>query len=110
MRAARSIDASSHRPSAYAVTRVQYRASERQSMGPSNSLATTVPSTAPLGVRSGDEVCFVLNQDDLLALDDTRTLEQVLQQLLGRKVWLLASAENKTVRFDWGPRPALICR
>lgn len=46
----------------------------------------------------GDDVCFVLDQDDVLRLD-VRSLEQVLQQLLGRKVWVLASVDDKTVPF-----------
>lgn len=35
--------------------------------------------------ESGDEVCFVLDQADVLRLD-VRTLEQVLEQVLNRKV------------------------
>ncbi|RJS47465.1 hypothetical protein [Nocardioides cavernaquae] len=55
--------------------------------------------TLPLG--SGDEVCFVLDQEDLLALTgDERVLEQVLEQLLGRKVWVLASVDDRTVPFE----------
>jgi hypothetical protein len=53
-------------------------------------------NTLPLD--SGDEVCFVLDQDEVLQLD-VRSLEQVLQPLLGRKVWVLASVEDKTVPF-----------
>jgi hypothetical protein len=34
---------------------------------------------------SGDEVWFVLPQDDLLALKDQRVVEQVLQQVLGER-------------------------
>lgn len=49
---------------------------------------------------SGDEVGFVLAQDDLLRLKDMRVVEQVLQQVLGRKVWLLASVEDATVPFE----------
>jgi hypothetical protein len=56
-------------------------------------------NTLPLD--SGDEICFVLGQADLLALTgDTRVLEQVLQQVLGRKVWVLSSVDDKTVPFD----------
>lgn len=51
-----------------------------------------------LPLDSGDEVCFVLDQDDVLRLD-VRSLEQVLQQLLGRKVWVLAAVDDKTVPF-----------
>jgi len=54
-------------------------------------------STLPLD--SGDEVCFVLDHQDLAALQDQVALEQVLQQLLGRKVWILASVEDTTVPF-----------
>jgi hypothetical protein len=53
-------------------------------------------NTLPLD--SGDEVCFVLDQDDVLRLD-VRSLEQVLQQLLGLKAWVLASVDDKTVPF-----------
>lgn len=53
-------------------------------------------STLPLD--SEDEVCFVLDQHDVLRLD-ARSLEQVLQQVLGRKVWVLASVDDKTVPF-----------
>jgi hypothetical protein len=49
---------------------------------------------------SGDEVAFVLAQDDLLGLTDLRVVEQILQQVLGRKVWLLASIEDVTVPFE----------
>jgi hypothetical protein len=53
-------------------------------------------NTLPLD--SGDELCFVLDQDEVLRLD-VRSLEQVLQQLLGRKVWIHASVDDKTVPF-----------
>lgn len=52
-----------------------------------------------LPVNSEDERIFVLSQDDVLGLRDVRTLEQVLQQLLGRKVWILASVDEDTVPF-----------
>ena len=52
-----------------------------------------------LPVTSEDERIFVLPQDDVLALRDVRTLEQVLQQVLGRKVWILASVDEDTVSF-----------
>jgi hypothetical protein len=55
-------------------------------------------SLSTLPFDSGGEVCFVLVQDDVLQLD-VRSLEQVLQQLLGRKVWVLASVDDKTVPF-----------
>ncbi len=55
-------------------------------------------STLPLD--SGDEVCFVLDQADILELRDIRVLEQVLQQILGRKVWVLSSVDDETVPFD----------
>jgi hypothetical protein len=53
-----------------------------------------------LPVTSEDERIFVLPQDDVVAMADVRTLEQVLQQLLGRKVWILASIEEDTVAFE----------
>jgi hypothetical protein len=55
---------------------------------------TTLPAD------SGDEVCFVVGQDDLLAMKDVRVLEQILQQVLQRKVWVLASVGDKTVPFE----------
>lgn len=55
-------------------------------------------NTLPLD--SGDEVCFVVGQDDLLAVKDVRVLEQILQQALQRKVWVLASVGDKTVLFE----------
>lgn len=63
-------------------------------------LAGYVGELRTLPVDSGDEVCFVLDQAALLALtSDARVLEQVLQQLLGRKVWVLSSIDDTTVPF-----------
>jgi hypothetical protein len=63
-------------------------------------LAGYVGELKTLPRDSGDEVCFVLDQADVLALTgDERVLEQVLAQVLGRKVWVLASVDNKTVSF-----------
>jgi hypothetical protein len=44
--------------------------------------------TAP--VASEDERFFLLDRQSLQALNDVRALEQVLQQLLGRKVAVVA--------------------
>jgi len=63
-------------------------------------LAGYVGALRVLPLDSGDEVCFVLPQSDVLALSDVQLLEQVLQQLLGRKVWILASVDDATVPFD----------
>ena len=52
-----------------------------------------------LPVESEDERLFVLDQDDMLAMD-VRSLEQVLQELLHRKVWVLASLGTQTVPFE----------
>jgi hypothetical protein len=52
-----------------------------------------------LPITSEDERIFVLPQGDVGALSDVRTLEQVLQQVLGRKVWILASIDEDTVPF-----------
>jgi len=42
-----------------------------------------------------------VDQADLLSLTgDERVLEQVLQQVLGRKVWVLASVDDNTVPFE----------
>jgi hypothetical protein len=64
-------------------------------------LAGYVGELNTLPLDSGDdEVCFALDQADLLALTgDLRVLEQVLQQVLSRKVWVMASVDNKTVPF-----------
>jgi hypothetical protein len=40
-------------------------------------------------VVSGDECAFLLDSGALRALRDVRTLEQVLQQVLGRKVFVV---------------------
>jgi hypothetical protein len=54
-----------------------------------------------LPVTSEDERIFVLPQDAVARLPDVRTtLEQVLQQLLGCKVWVLASVGEDTVQFE----------
>ncbi|HEY9410156.1 MAG TPA: hypothetical protein VIP77_11305 [Jiangellaceae bacterium] len=53
-----------------------------------------------LPVESEDERIFVVEQERLLGMGDARSLEQVLQQLLGRKVWVLASIGTKTVPFE----------
>ncbi|KRF24644.1 hypothetical protein ASG95_09030 [Phycicoccus sp. Soil803] len=63
-------------------------------------LADYVGELNMLPLDSGDEVCFVLAQADLLSLTgDIRVLEQVLQQVVGRKVWVLASVDGETVPF-----------
>jgi hypothetical protein len=51
-------------------------------------------------VESEDErMIFVVPHDDLLRMADSVFLEQVLTQLLGRKVWVEASIDgNRTVR------------
>lgn len=51
-----------------------------------------------LPLDSGDEVGFVLEQNEVLRLD-VRSLEEVLQQLLGCTVWVLSSVDDKTVPF-----------
>lgn len=50
-------------------------------------------------VDSDDERILVLDQEVLLTLSDMRLLEQVVSQLLGRKVWLLSSIDEPTVPF-----------
>ncbi len=52
-----------------------------------------------LPVTSEDERIFVLPRSDVLALRDIRALEQVLQQVLGRKVWIVASIDEDTIPF-----------
>ena len=48
--------------------------------------------TAP--VTSEDERIFVLPPDALSALPDRRALEQVLQELLQRKVWIVEQSTS----------------
>jgi hypothetical protein len=48
--------------------------------------------TAP--VASGDERAFLLQPDDLKGMRDVRTLEQVLQQVLGCKVFVVESSDT----------------
>ena len=56
--------------------------------------------TAP--VTSEDERAFLLEPDALQSLRDVRTLEQVLQQLLGRKVVVVERSDvwGKPVPFE----------
>jgi len=63
------------------------------------SLAGYEGDLRTLPVASEDERIFVLAQRDLLASRDIRTLEQVLQQILGRKVWIVDSIDEDTVSF-----------
>jgi hypothetical protein len=64
-------------------------------------MAGYVGELRTLPLDSGDEVCFVLDEADMLALTgDEHALEQVLQQVLGRKAWVLASIDDKTVPFE----------
>jgi hypothetical protein len=65
-------------------------------------LAGYVGDLRTLPLDSGDEICFMLDQEDLLGLSDVVVLEQVLQKLLGRKVWLLADVGGATVAFESG--------
>jgi hypothetical protein len=61
------------------------------------SLAGYDGDVRTLPVTSEDERVFVLPPGDVVVLRDVRTLEQVLQQVLGRKVWVLASIDEDTV-------------
>jgi hypothetical protein len=56
--------------------------------------------TAPM--TSGDERAFLLEPEVLQSLRDVRTLEQVLQQLLGMKVFVvpLSEAWGEPVPFE----------
>ena len=53
-----------------------------------------------MSVDSDDERLFVVPHEDLLRMGDVRLLEQVLTQLLGCKVWVLASIDGPTVPFE----------
>ena len=78
-----------------------FNAGQRAAVRGAFELAGNVGGVKTPPPDSGDEVCFVLDQPDSLALTgDTRVLEQVLQQVLGRKVWVLLSVDDKTVPFD----------
>lgn len=45
-------------------------------------------------VTSEDERAFLLSPEELRLLRDVRSLEQILQQLLGRKVFVVARDER----------------
>lgn len=45
-------------------------------------------------VTSDDERIFLLQPEALAALREVRVLEQVLQQVLGRKVWIVEHGER----------------
>jgi hypothetical protein len=53
-------------------------------------------------ISGEDERAFLLEPDDVRALRDVRTLEQVLQQLLGRKVFVVerSSAWGAPIPFE----------
>jgi len=51
-----------------------------------------------LAVDDPTERIFVLGQDDALRLDLV-TLEQIVGQVLGIKVWIVSSIEDATVPF-----------
>jgi hypothetical protein len=53
-----------------------------------------------LRVDSEDERVFVVPGEMAESLGDLRSLEQVLTQLLGRKVWVLHDIGNETVPFS----------
>jgi hypothetical protein len=65
-------------------------------------LAGYVGDLYTLPVDSEDERFFVLDDRDYAHLQDVRVLEQVLQQLLGRKVAVLPSRPDfpQTVPFE----------
>ncbi len=52
-----------------------------------------------LPVDSEDERIFVVPTERLPSMGDQRSLEQVLTQLLGRKVWVLEDLGTATVAF-----------
>jgi hypothetical protein len=53
-----------------------------------------------LPVDSEDERIFVVPPGQIPTMEDLRSLEQVLTQLLGRKVWVLGDLGSTTVPFD----------
>lgn len=52
-----------------------------------------------LPVDSEDERLFVVPEERIVSMGDLRSLEQVLTELLGRKVWVLGDIGNETVPF-----------
>jgi hypothetical protein len=52
-----------------------------------------------LPVDSEDERLFVVPEERIVSMGDLRSLEQVLTQLLGRKVWVLGDIGNETIPF-----------
>jgi hypothetical protein len=50
-------------------------------------------------IASEDERLFVLPHADVLRLSDVRLVEQIATQVLGRKVWVVASIDEDTIPF-----------
>ena len=61
------------------------------------SLAGYDGTLRTLPITAEDERIFVLPQSDVLALRDIRTLEQAVQQALGREVCIVNSVDEDTV-------------
>ncbi len=51
-------------------------------------------------IASEDERLFVLAQEDLLGLSDVRLVEQIVTQVLGRKVWVVESINEDSTPFE----------
>ena len=66
------------------------------------SLAGYHDEIRTLPVDSEDERLFVVPSERIQHMGDLRSLEQVLTQLLGRKVWVLGDIGNETLPFE-GP-------
>ena len=79
--------------------RTMFSATQRAAVRAAFQLAGYEGSLNTLPLDSDGEVCFVLDQEDVLRLD-VHLLEQEVQQILGRKIWVLASVYDKTVPFD----------
>jgi hypothetical protein len=60
---------------------------------------TTLGRLSALPLELGGEVRFILDQEHVLR-PDVHVLKRVLEQILGRKVWVLAAVDDKTVPFD----------
>lgn len=52
-----------------------------------------------LPLDSGEEICFILQIEDVLKFQDLVGLEVVVGEALGREAWVLSDVGNVTVPF-----------
>jgi hypothetical protein len=79
-----------------------FNAGQRAAVAGAFRLAGYVGELEVAPITSGDERVFLLDSQAIRALRDKHVLEQVLTQLLGRKVWVAEQAERwgQSVPFE----------